>query len=193
MGRRGSNRGCQKRFVVTGLWKFPQSCPQHVVRVCLHAPKESSGVGAGCRNYFVCCACSRRPRSCETAAGRPLLLSRDRERALDQRQQLPLHWRGLHRAKQKFPGADAAKTNSSSPSPQGAAPACAGLASLGETEKPTVPEPWVSVTASFLPFCLQENPQAAFLLRSQASRQTPLQAHYPPAHPGSAAAPAHER
>lgn len=112
MNRRGSNQSCQKRFVVAGLWKFPQSCPWHVVRVCLHASKEISGVGAGCHNCSVCCAYSRRPRSCETAPGRPLLLSR--ERALEQPKQLPLLWWGLHRAKQKFPGEDPAKINSGS-------------------------------------------------------------------------------
>jgi len=94
--------------------------------------------------------------------------------------------------KQKFPGEGAAKINSIGPSRWGAAPACAGLALLGETEWPAPPKPSVSVMHSFLPHCLQENPQAAFLLRSQASRQTPLQAHYPPANPGSAAPPAHE-
>lgn len=49
-----------------------------------------------------------------------------------------------------------------------------------------------SVIRAFLPCCLQENPQAALLLGSQASRQTPLQADYPAAHAGSAAPPAHE-
>lgn len=39
----------------------------------------------------------------------------------------------------------------------------------------------------------QENPQAAVVLRSQASRQTPLQADYPAAHAGGAAPAAHER